>query len=393
MQPNPLDTIRIGVDSSPLVSRRTGVGNYEHALLRSLKSEFPSLIFRGYHRFEWHDLPVESFQDVHSGAQNQPERDSILGLLKKNELVRRAYRGANGCQYQRTRGGQNIAFFHAFNFIAPSRHETRFVPVIYDLSYKRYPQFHPPERVQLLEVLDSVIAKVPAVHTISYFSAGEIEHFYGISREKVFVIPPQIEAPQRFREEKIDKVLKQFELTPGGFLLCVGTLEPRKNVRTLIDAYGMLDEDVRSLFPLIVVGGAGWGRKLLPDITATLVDAKQIRFLDYLPEDDLRVMYASCRAFAYPSVYEGFGMPIAEALSYGARVVASDIPAHREAGQALATLVPPEDPESWAVALYAALSSWKDSDRHNIAARFRDPGAASAAVAMSMYQKIVQRLG
>ncbi|WP_158704582.1 glycosyltransferase family 1 protein [Rhizobium sp. NXC24] len=327
------------------------------------------------------------------GDQKKPERLSVTDRLKKNKAVRMGYRVANGWQYQRTRPTENIAFFHAFNFLPPSPRETCFIPVIYDLSYKRYPEFHPSERVQLLKALDSLMADVPAVHTISDFSANEIEYFYGIPREKIFVIPPQIKAAQPPHEEEIDKVLKRFELSRGSFLLCVGTLEPRKNMRTLIEAFGALDEDVRSLFPLIVVGGTGWGRKLLPNVTATLVDAGQIRFVDYLPDDDLRAMYASCRVFAYPSVYEGFGMPIAEALSHGANVVASDIPAHHEAGQGLAELVPAEESASWSSALYAALTRWKESDRLNIAAEFRDPGATSAALAMNMYQTIAQKLG
>src|SRR5690606_22912866 len=107
----------------------------------------------------------------------------------------------------------------------------------------------------------------------------------------------------------------------GHFFLCVGTLEPRKNLTTVIAAYAKLSQSVQQRFPLLVAGPPGWGDLALPPDTERLERSGAVRFLGYVDEASMRGLYASCTAFLFPSSYEGFGMPVSEAMATGTRPI------------------------------------------------------------------------
>lgn len=134
---------------------------------------------------------------------------------------------------------------------------------------------------------------------------------------------------------------------PDRYVLFVGTIEPRKNLRRLAEAVAQLDEPM----PLVVAGAEGWGDVEIPACVAGAID---VRFVGFVPHDELAALYAAATVFAYPSLQEGFGMPILESMAAGTPVVTSRGGATEEAADGAAVLVDPGDPDSIADGLVAA---------------------------------------
>src|SRR6185295_16413618 len=118
--------------------------------------------------------------------------------------------------------------------------------------------------------------------------------------------------------------LQALGITHGCYLLTVGTIEPRKNVGHVLDAYAGLPARLRSRYPLVVAGAVGWRAKTLERQLQALASRGEIRFLGRVADDDLPFLYAGAAAFVFPSLYEGFGLPPLEAMASGVPVLVSD---------------------------------------------------------------------
>jgi len=150
----------------------------------------------------------------------------------------------------------------------------------------------------------------------------------------------------RFRPRpahELQPALERHRLHAGGYLLSVGTLEPRKNLVRTVRAYSTLPTDLRERFPLVIVGARGWHESDIVAELAPLERSGQARVLSYVDEESLALLYAGARAVLYPSLYEGFGLPIAEAMASGAAVLTSNAGCMRELAEGAAVLVEPMD--------------------------------------------------
>jgi alpha-1,3-rhamnosyl/mannosyltransferase len=159
--------------------------------------------------------------------------------------------------------------------------------------------------------------------------------------------------------------LRQLGL-PTQFLLCVGTIEPRKNVLRLLEAYCALPAPLRERCPLLLAGPWGWNASLIADYFHSKASARGVRHLGYLADGDLTVLYNGARALVYPSLYEGFGLPVAEMLACGGAVITSTAEALREVAGEHAHFVAPEDTDGWHAALVRAIEDdgWLSQLRH-----------------------------
>jgi glycosyltransferase involved in cell wall biosynthesis len=160
---------------------------------------------------------------------------------------------------------------------------------------------------------------------------------------RVEVIPLAAEEPAAgLAEAEIAAVLRRYDL-PAGYLLALGTLEPRKNHARLLQAYAALPAARRAPHPLVVAGAPGWNTPDLPAFAARLGLAGQVRWLGYVPEADRQALLQGALAVLYVSVYEGFGLPILEALAGGVPVLTSDLASMPEVAGEAALLVDPYD--------------------------------------------------
>jgi alpha-1,3-rhamnosyl/mannosyltransferase len=346
--------LRVGVDLAPLRPPLTGVGNYERHLLAALLSGPDAPQVHGFSELSWTKLekdntswvsPMpesERIGDIRSWAIQQARR------VLRTEMGRGAYSLLRHSAFELSCDAQKLSLFHAFAYVAPGNPRVPIIPVVYDLSFVRFPEAHPPARIQSLRALPKQLQAAPVVHTISHFSAREIADVFGIPLSRIAVIYPGVNHFFTGRPPEIsDTALAHYKVTANEYFMTVSTLEPRKNLRSLIIAYSRLPRTKREQLPLCIVGADGWGSLDLPSSSQALERDGSLRFLGFVPNEHLRTLYTNTRAMFYPSVYEGFGMPIIEALACGARVICSDATAMPEASGDVARQVAPLDSDGW----------------------------------------------
>jgi glycosyltransferase involved in cell wall biosynthesis len=361
-----LTRIRIGIETRLLAGQMTGIGNYSFHLLKALIDTCPEVDYRGFGRVGWSRFDATTIRAIER-HQNKGETTIDPGVRQKLiAAARRAaaratsarilYRAMHATAFARTVGRQSLDLFHALNFIPPADPGVVTLPIVYDLSFVRYPETHPRERLDWLKRLPAVIAKAPLIQTISEFSRNEIATFYGYPKDKIFVAPP---APAGIFKplgiEATTRGLATLDLAPGAYLLAVGTLEPRKNLATLVAAYGTLSPAERARVPLVIAGGTGWGNVGLPKHASELVQDGSLRFLGMVPDARLRDLYEGAVALLFPSLYEGFGMPVVEAMSCGAPVIHSAGTSMDEISADVGIRLPATD-----------IAAWTDAMRHAI---------------------------
>jgi glycosyltransferase involved in cell wall biosynthesis len=349
--------IKIGIESNILTAVMTGVGQYCFHLVKALMDNNNDVLFSGFTEWQWRTLTVADlgrFERMQSDSDDQARVSQQLRKAKRvlrvklsqSSVFRPIYRRAQAWQFGR--GIEGIDIFHAFKYVPLTDLEIPTLPVVYDLSFVRYPESHPKTRLRELAQLPKVIHRAPIVQTISHFSKNEIVDVFGCAPEKIIVVPPAAREIFRPLGPKATKEgLTSLKLNLARFFLAVGTLEPRKNLRTLIAAYAQLDRAERSRTPLVVVGYGGWGNLKLPPQTESLIREGSLRFLGLISDNELRDLYEGAIALLYPSVYEGFGMPVVEAFACGTRVAHSKGTAMDEVTGGEAQLIAAEDVCGW----------------------------------------------
>jgi len=240
------------------------------------------------------------------------------------------------------------------------------VPVVmtaHDLSYLVYPRYHTRLNGGYLRLMTPAVTRdARLIIADSDATARDLVERAGVSTRKVRVIYPGVGAVfrQTLAPERIDAARARYGLT-GPFILSVGTQEPRKNLAGTLGAYRLLRERRGDAPPLALVGDAGW--RLDEAATFGAAPGTMVRRLGFVPDEDLMALYAACDAFVYPSFYEGFGLPVAEALALGAPVVTSNVSSLPEVTGDAALLVDPRSVEEIAAALTRILEDRALADR------------------------------
>lgn len=254
--------------------------------------------------------------------------------------------------------------YHALAFVAPVvPRSAPTVVTIYDLSFVHYPHVLSPARRAYLRAFTAhTCRRASRVIGISHSTARDVIETFGIAPDKVDVahagtdfdlyrpLPPAQIAAFRAANN-----------LPPDFWLFLGTLEPRKNLPTLLRAYARLPQDTRPL--LVLGGGKGWDYAPIFDAIRDLDLESDVRTPGFIPADDLTLWYNAASMFVYPSVYEGFGIPPLEAMACGTPVIVSDVSSLPEVVEGSDGLrVPPHDVDAWEAALRQALddSAWRE---------------------------------
>ena len=227
------------------------------------------------------------------------------------------------------------------------------VATIHDLSHLRYPEYHSTAMLRWLEKeLPRTLKNATALVTVSEFSRNEISHLLSADKKDITIVPPGVapEFRRRYSFDETQRIKQRYQL-PEQFILTVGTLEPRKNTLGLMQAYGLLPAKLRKQFPLIVVGAVGWNKRTDQKKIEALVDNGDIRLMGFVAQQDLPALYQAASLFAYVSFYEGYGMPVAEAMASGIPVLTSERASMPEVADGCAKIVDPKDPEAIAEAL------------------------------------------
>ena len=342
--------MRIALDGFPLSSPKTGVGHYTFELARKLAELSPEDSFELISPIPFTDSVVEEIQQV--SLQNL-----ILNHPESASFRRRWW--ALGLPFFLRQNSFDL--FHGTNYEVPLWNRKRNVLTIHDLSVLLHPEYHEPHLVQRARRrLPLMIRSATRIIAVSESMKLEICEYLKLKPERVVVTQ---EAPRKsFRPLSPSESVATTErlgIEPD-FILTVGTIEPRKNLLTLVRA---LDQILRrtSLRPqLVIAGGEGW---LMDDLYSFIESSgigHRVRFIGYTSDDDLRALYSSCRVCVYPSFYEGFGLPPLEAMACGAPVITSRVPALEETVGKAAFLFNPVSVEELAAAI---IQLWNSPER------------------------------
>ena len=251
-----------------------------------------------------------------------------------------------------------LDLIHSPDFIPPLHNSLPAVITVHDLAFLIYPQFVTAKSARYYGQVEEAVKRANRIIAVSQSTKNDIEHLLGTPKNKIDVIYEAADPSFRPMEDAEARRILQnadFEI-PEDFILFVGTIEPRKNLGTLIHAYALLREQYGHDLPLLLAGASGW---LTDDVHLLVEDlglSSSIRFLGRVDSDQLPALYNLATVLAHPAHYEGFGLRPLEAMACGTPVVCSDAGSLPEVVGDAAVLVPPEDAEAWAAALHHVLS-------------------------------------
>lgn len=255
--------------------------------------------------------------------------------------------------------------YHAMAFVAPLLLTTPSVVTVYDLTFMRYPERLTTARRLYLRMFTALTCRrAKRVIAISQSTADDLTNLLDIPADKIDVTPLGYDtaAYRPLPSDQLAAFIQKYQL-PDRFWLFVGTLEPRKNLVMLLNAYAQVPQSER--LPLILGGGKGW---MVDDIFATIERhqlADEVTHVGFIPTEDLPLWYNLAEVFLYPSVFEGFGLPVLEAMACGTPFITSNVSSLPEvAGDAGMTL-PPDNIDHWTEALKQVYhdTTWRMSAR------------------------------
>lgn len=334
--------------AEPLLGPVTGVGGYTWALYRGL---------RNHHAVDDCRLvangrligALDAEQPCPPPAPAAPGRlRRLLYRIPGYVPMRRWSLGlAPGSEYRRWRAlslrPPPGMLYHEPNFVLRP-FAGPCVATVHDLAWVHYPETLKPDTRRIMEAgMPKTLERADRLLTVSQFVADELVQVLGIARSRVCVTPNGVDKRFYPRAAAATAAARaRGGLAHGGYLLAVATPEPRKNLQALVAAYARLPARLQARVPLVLVGGHGWGESLTA-VAEPLQRRGCLRRLGYVPDAELPLLYAGALGLAFPSLYEGFGLPILEAMASGVPVLTSNGSAMAEVAGGAAVLVEPRD--------------------------------------------------
>ena len=364
--------MRVLFNGASAIRPKTGVGHTTTNLHRALTELSPSDTFWCYPGDRIRGLAGRFFQPAaRPTASARPPRPGGSGLAKRFAL--HAARSAYGFHFHSIARAGGFDLYHEPNLV-PFRVPLPTVVTVHDLSVILFPNWHPADRVKRYEqAFARGIEAAAHILVDSDAVRSEAIRVLGLSPERVTTVHCGIAPAFRPQPpEAIAAVRRRLDL-PTRYLLCVGTVEPRKNLTTLLRAYCDLPSELRESCPLVLGGSWGWRSEPERELFESEARHKCVRYLGYVADEDLPGLYAGAEALFYPSHYEGFGLPPIEMMAIGGAAVVSTADAVREVVGNHAPLIESGD-----------LPGWRESMRRTIVDReylaaYRGRGMAHAA--------------
>jgi glycosyltransferase involved in cell wall biosynthesis len=337
--------MKLAIDVSPAAHRRAGIGRYAQELVAALMALDPGrelVAFFNDPATAHLDPPLDRLPAVTCPWANKPWRLRVMlayALHRPQDLLL-----------------PGIGLFHATDNLLPRLGGLRRVFTAHDLAFRHCPETHTPlNRWFLRLMLPRFLRHAEAVIAVSASTKRDVVRLYGLPESKVTVVHEAV--TERFRPASIEAqvtVRRRYGL-PERFVLFVGTLEPRKNLVTLLQAYHALRD--RGLAQrLVAVGARGWRDSAFHAQLRSLGLEDDVVLPGYVPDEDLPAIYSAADLFAFPSLREGFGLPVLEAMACGVPVVTSNVSALPEVVGDAGLLVSPRDVPALAAAIERVLA-------------------------------------
>ena len=378
--------MRIALDGIPLRELKTGVGHYTFELARALSALAPADTF---------ELVSPYAYLAPADDEKASELPANLRLVHSPENVMGRRWWAVGLPRYLSRTG--VELFHGTNYEVPLRGATPTVMTIHDLSLLLYPETHPARRVARARLLLPLMTRRSTlIITPTESVRREVCEHLRLEPSRVVAVPEAARALFRPLAPAETIATRRRLEVEDQFLLFVGTIEPRKNLQTLLSAFEEVLARTERRTQLVVVGREGWKMKGWSRSLRQDVARERVRWLGYLTDEDVCALYSSATAFVYPSIYEGFGLPPLEAMQAGAPVVASDIQSIREVTGGAARLFAPQDARALARVLVSLIENPAERDHLSRAGQRRASEFSwqrTARLTREVYAEALRRQG
>ena len=300
----------------------TGIGRYTYELANQLhlQAHLDLILFVNGKVVDV--LPEHEKQHL---TVNTSVMCSVRRHLLKSNVITRAYQMLSGSRSQLALMAYSEAIFHGPGFYLP-KFSGPSVATFHDLSIFTWAHCHPLERVRFMQrELKLTLQRASLLITDSEYTRQELSNYFAYPLDKIRTVSLACSTDFHPRDAiETKSILNKFGLVHGGYTIYAGTIEPRKNIESLLDAYAMLPDAIRVRWPLVLAGYHGWQSKLLHERIEAAESAGWARYLGYVANDDLPILFAGARLFVFPSHYEGFGLPVLEAMASGIPVVCSN---------------------------------------------------------------------
>ncbi|MEG3136185.1 glycosyltransferase family 1 protein [Rouxiella sp. T17] len=295
----------------------TGIGRYAFELGKQL--EISQSVDLSY----LNGLSITKTLPVASETGNSGQ--GLKRQLQKSRLVSDIYRITYPYAKSYVLNKQKEHIFHSPNYYIPPN-IGKSVATFHDLSVFHWPEFHPAGRVHLMQKeLKKTVARAKVLITDSEYTKTELVDYFSLEAANVVVAPLASSgffAPRQ--QGEVQSVLDKYQLGYKQFFLYTGTIEPRKNILSLLQAYDRLNAVTKRNYPLVISGYKGWENDELFKLFKKGTDEGWLKYLGFTASEDLPKLYASAKGFLFPSIYEGFGLPVLEAMASGVPVICSN---------------------------------------------------------------------
>ncbi len=348
--------MRIGIDARMAYYSKAGIGRYVINLVRALRELEPPEEF----------VILQSRRDK-TPLASPPFRTSYLWTPSHHRLEQ--------ITLPLELWPHRLALLHSPDFIPPFRFPGLSVITVHDLAFLIYPQILTRESIRYYGQIEEAVERADHIIAVSEWTKKDLMERLGVPEAKITVVYEAAEEvyhpidPQEARR----RVQELFSIGER-FILFVSTIEPRKNVPTLLKAFKIVRERCREEIKLVLVGGKGWLSERVFEMVDELNLRRDVLFLGFVPAERLLYLYNAASLLAHPALYEGFGLPILEAMACGLPVVASNVASIPEVTGSAALLVDPEDEEALAAAMRRILKE------PEIAQELREKGLKRASL-------------
>lgn len=320
---------KIGIEIQPLLQRKTGIGWYNHNLINAMKTESVEINGLMFNFLNRNKIELEL-------------SDQVLKDIKSNYIIpysvyRRIWRHIP-IPYDKM-FDEKMDVYHFLNYIVPPVANGKVVLNIYDMVYKRFPEtMHDRTRKNLEMNLSNLSSRVDRIVTISEFSKNEILNYIDFDSNKIDIIYPGVdhhELRRKIDDESLNSIKHKYGISKSYFIY-IGTIEPRKNVETILNAFNELIVSRGKEFQLVLVGMKGWKYESVMKMIHEKFNESDIIMTGYVDERTKISLLKGALGFVFPSYYEGFGLPVIEALAASTPTIVSNIPVfHEIAGESV----------------------------------------------------------
>jgi len=338
--------MNICLDLSPVVHQKAGLASYARELATHLLQREPGILWSAFHYDRYPPAPLTAPLDalpryvVPWGAYRWRLTTAIRHFLGRS--MDRFFAG--------------VGLFHATEHLLPRFSSVRTVFTLHDLIFLFHPETHKPlNRWFLTLMMPRFLRAADAIIAVSECTKRDAIRFYGIPEEKITVIYEGVSPHFRPASPEAVRAVREKYSLPEHFILYVGTIEPRKNLTALLEAFTNLQSAICNLH-LVFVGKKGWLYEGFFRRLRELGLEDRVLFTGYVPDEDLPAIYSAADLFVFPSLYEGFGLPVLEAMACGTPVVCSNTSSLPEVAGDAALLVDPTDMRALAGAMKRALT-------------------------------------